>query len=280
MAVCTGTRGDGRVGLDVTAKVAAMATSQVPQYVEAFSSQQVLRSLFPLFRADGIVDDRRDRVENNGSSVHISDEGSCCDEVFVVEVRGEVYLDRETCFNTGQETGPERGSTEGARTAVKGGELLGTPRNRAAGILRQKPALSQDQQKYDDARLLKFFAYTLHLPSPLAFSFSSASAVATGKEMESIQRTADVLQSQTQSLKVLSAAGFQVASSCRTFGVSVDGEEDKGHDRIMEHIVVMEAGRSDLRYDTDGVVLKVIDTYYNHSLTHANMQCAAMPCTI
>ena len=213
----TGTRGNGSVGVNVTDKVNVMKS--VPHYVSLFRDKNSLSEALSLLHSD----------------FPTGEEG------LVVEVRGEVYLEREDFLSISSSCGSSSLNP-----------VQGTPRNKAAGIFRRKGV--------GDAELLRFFAYSLMI-LPDSCHDSLRAFESEGEEMM-VDQNVKVLKTQVKTLDLLRAAGFQVASNCILCPVgsdeSADIFESNGIDELYKILEDMESIKSNLPYDTDGAVLKVI----------------------
>lgn len=131
-----------------------------------------------------------------------------------VEVRGEAYISTEDfrCLN--------------AERALQGASLFSTPRNAAAGSLRQLNATSSR------SRNLRFFAYALFVDG-------------------------EPLVSQDECLAKLGALGFSVAEPWRLCS---------GLDAVLAQCRALGEARAGLGYDTDGAVVKVSSTAQQEAL--------------
>ena len=255
--VCVvGTRGNGSVGVDVTSKAAMM--SSIPQYVAAFATPVTLRDASTTTCSgviSGVCDTEYSSESGSGSgSGRVSECGS---DEFTVEVRGEVYLSSEDFLKL--QSLSQSTDTSGVDSLpyslTSSSDVSGTPRNRAAGILRLKDDTSLT------TALLQFSAYSV-VVWPTATSDDVSFNTATS------QYTAHTLRSQTHTLTLLKECGFHVAECSQTFDIKCASEGVMGVDELLRHLLTMESKRSDLPYDTDGLVLKVL--YYT-TLHHASV---------
>jgi NAD-dependent DNA ligase len=173
----------------------------------------------------------------------------CGSDEFTVEVRGEVYLSSEDFLKL--QSLSQSTDTSGVDSLpyslTSSSDVSGTPRNRAAGILRLKDDTSLT------TALLQFSAYSV-VVWPTATSDDVSFNTATS------QYTAHTLRSQTHTLTLLKECGFHVAECSQTFDIKCASEGVMGVDELLRHLLTMESKRSDLPYDTDGLVLKVL--YY------------------
>jgi DNA ligase (NAD+) len=139
--VQAGTRGDGKEGEDVTANVRFIP--EIPQKIPLQAIEQLYRtSISERGIAENVIDDRN--VDGNNLNVMASTTNDIMPVKIITEVRGEVYISRSDFEALNIERLAEKGSP------------FSTPRNAAAGSLRQLTASKTADRK------LRVFAYSLH----------------------------------------------------------------------------------------------------------------------
>ena len=198
------TRGDGQVGEDVTANVAHIA--DIPQVLSwrhhppAPSSKEEGESMpkAPSSSEEGESSEAPSSLEEGvGGGVPPPD---------VFEIRGEVYMAKDdfAALNAAQQ--------------ARGDRLFATPRNAAAGSLRQKDA------SVTAARPLRF----------LAHGWGAASAVPATTQFDMMQ--------------CIASWGVPVSPHLLRCDDAA---------QMLQHYRTIEEARADLPYDIDGVVYKV-----------------------
>jgi DNA ligase (NAD+) len=195
------TRGDGQVGEDVTANVRQIG--DIPQ---------VLRSSRAKSR-----DGRRAPGQRVSTALDTNWEGAW-DGPEVIEVRGEVYMEKQAFTALNSRLIEEAREAKGEAFDEAGVRQFATPRNAAAGSLRQKDAAVTAK------RPLRF----------LAHGWGAASEVPAETQMGMMQRIAEW--------------GIPVSPDL----VLCHSLED-----MLQHYRSIGAKRAGLPYDIDGVVYKV-----------------------